>query len=485
MSATRQLSIVHLSDIHFGETHRFDPPRTAAGDRPREPRHPTLLDSLVADLAEDDPGCPVLFALTGDLAQTGSFAEFKQSEEFVRGLAGATTLGRPRGTDAVFMVAGNHDVLFTSADREERWQQWKAFCERVRGTGVDLDGPLVHDRVDDLGAIVVTLNSSIYVERDEPDETRGRVDVAQLTRLRDELRAIDTERLESSIRVALIHHHPVLIPDLVEPNRGYDAVHDSARLLTILRRFGFHVILHGHKHNPHVFIEEATSAYRAAERHPLLIVAGGSVGSTELPDNPQCGNCYNRVVVKWNPDADQTRICVTTRGLCRFDEDGTELLPGSWYWDTLRVDDRQFVGDRVAPAPRDFDWRTFDAERDRDAEDLRVREYARMHGYFPVVEVMPSLEAGQVNEARVWIVSHRPVGGTGRAPDLRRVRWSAGPKFPVIEVTAEQDPNFCATLHYWGPFLIQAHLEFANGESADAHVYARLPGSPAQPAEAV
>ena len=82
----RQLLIIHLSDIHFGSKHKFAPPATAGGDVPEEREYPTLLEKLADDLAEEDPGCPVVLALTGDMAETGSYEEFKKAEEFVRGL---------------------------------------------------------------------------------------------------------------------------------------------------------------------------------------------------------------------------------------------------------------------------------------------------------------------------------------------------------------------------------------------------------------
>ncbi|MEZ5952199.1 MAG: hypothetical protein R3C12_24015 [Planctomycetaceae bacterium] len=53
--------------------------------------------------------------------------------------------------------------------------------------------------------------------------------------------------------LALIHHHPVLIPALVEADRNYDAVLRSGHLLNLLNKYGFHLVLHGHKHWPCTF----------------------------------------------------------------------------------------------------------------------------------------------------------------------------------------------------------------------------------------
>lgn len=479
MNDTPQLLIIHLSDIHFGGRHRFSAPATPAGDVPDD-AYPTLLKKLVADVAGEDPGCPVLIAVTGDVAETGSYDEFKKAKEFLSHLAEAVVYGRARGIGSIFVVPGNHDVLFTCSDIGERWQQWTDFHNDLYKASVDRAKPRdfarVHDCLDELGAIVVCVNSSMYVEQGKSDQDRGRVDMDQLLRLEEELEQIDRLRLDSAIRVALIHHHPVLIPALAEPNRGYDAVLNSAQLLRILRQFGFHVILHGHKHNPYIFTEDSSSAYQSGEQRPILIVAGGSVGSTSLPSIPGCLNTYNRIMIKWHPRASQARIQVVTRGLCVFNQDRTERLPGKWEWETLKRDDRYFIAGERAPVAGGMAVRGFVDASDGVFQEERIAEYRRLRGNFPVVEVMPSLVPGQAYEARVWIVHHR-----GSVPDdvpeewPVRVIWSAGRRFPVAEVDREQDPNFCAAFNYWGAMLIQARMEFADGGREQAHVYARLP----------
>lgn len=475
----RQLAIVHLSDVHFGSEHIFNPPTTAGGDAPEEPGFPTLIEKLQADLALECAGCSVLVAVTGDLAQTGSYKELKQAEGFIRGLSAAPVMGAEISAKEIYMVPGNHDVVFNGSDIGERWQQWTELHSRLSRTPIDREKPweldTVDDRLDDLDAIIATINSAVHVEKGKPDQDRGRVDTRQIDALADRLAAIDPDRLQSAIRIALIHHHPVLIPDLVEAGRGYDAVHNSAPLLTTLRRFGFHLVLHGHKHNPHVFTEDAISAYRGGEQRPISIIAGGSVASRELPQRPRCGNCYNQILVKWTPSADQSRIVVKTRGLTVEDDEGGDLLASKWSWRTLRTDDRQFIGGAEVPSPQGGASRDFDSAHDAAAEAERSREYQRLRFTFPVAAVMPSLEPNQVNEVRLWIVQHPPPVGVEVGPAVERVRWSAGKRFPVVTVTADEDPKMCAVLHYYGPMLVQAHIEFADGQSADAHIYVRMP----------
>src|SRR5215467_5773201 len=124
LPATRQLLIIHLSDIHFGKQHRFDPPPTADGDTPKRAGYPQLLQKLVDDLKGPDPGCPVIICVTGDLATAATYGEFQEAEEFLRGLASEKILGQPRGMDSIFLVPGNHDVEYDSRDVGKRWQRF-------------------------------------------------------------------------------------------------------------------------------------------------------------------------------------------------------------------------------------------------------------------------------------------------------------------------------------------------------------------------
>jgi 3',5'-cyclic AMP phosphodiesterase CpdA len=474
--ATRQLHIIHLSDAHFGKNaHRFDPPPTPAGDTPKRDGYPQLLQKLVEDLSGPDPGCPVIICITGDLATAATYGEFQEAEEFIRGLASAPILGKSRGMESIFLTPGNHDVEYNGPDVGQRWQRYVELYNRLYGTSIKREDPWalvkLFDRTNETGAVILCLNSSIHVQRGAPDEERGHIDMKQLAAIDSSLKGLAAQDKEASIRVALVHHHPVLIPPLAEPGRGYDAVHNSGKLLTILRRNGFHIVLHGHKHIPCNFTDDTQSPFWQQQR-PLLIVAGGSVGSTGLPDYPNRCNCYNRITVKWHPAAGQTRIVVETRGLTIFETGGTEALPNAWQWKTLRYDDRQFFNGQKMPRKKKLVKEKFGTAAHLKSETLREEVYKHARGNMPVVEVVPSLIPGQAYEARIWIVGHK---SRTEADIPLKVTWSAGGWFTTIVVKKEDDIHFCAAFNYWGSFLIQGKLEFADGTSACVHVYARMP----------
>ncbi|MDX2152582.1 MAG: metallophosphoesterase [Bryobacteraceae bacterium] len=473
INLTRQLHVVHLTDLHFGPDHRFAPPRTVMGEPGPRAGFPTLLTKLAEDLQEPKVE-DLIFCITGDFTTTAIFDEYDDAEKFVTGLADTEVCGARRGMKNVFMVPGNHDVNYTSPKVGERWERYTGFYNRLYGTTHRHDQPLgmvqLHDRTADLGALVLTLNSCVYVEKGKKSEQQGMVDYEQLGTVEKLLKAVPPDGLRNSIRIALIHHHPVLIPALAEPSRSYDAVENAGLLLSLLRQYGFQLVLHGHKHSPFVFTEDSSSAWSDTPQ-PIVIAAGGSAGSTGLPTNySRNSNCYNRITVKYYPDGGQTRVQVQTRGLTIFKPNGAEDLPHNWRWVPLKVEDKSFSSQHCVPEVRaQIRPRTPPPEEMRVLDQARAAEYQKRRGNMPVVEVKPSLVRGQAYEARCWVVGH------GQREVPVRVTWSAGRHFPVITIAAEDDGLFCVEFHYWGPMLIEACMEFADGGTVRAHVYARLP----------
>lgn len=498
MSATTQIRIVHLSDIHFHETagdsvHRFASPRTAAGGPMANPGLVDLLHSLrddwqSVDWAPEQQGElrgpeereHVVLALTGDLTQTAAPSEFNLLDAFVRGLRDGQVFGSSLDAKDIFVVPGNHDVIYVQPDTSARWQPYCTFYQRLRGQLCDPGDPGALTRVidrSDIGLVVAELNSCAYVQQNTPDAQRGQIDDQALAVLRGQLEQIDASVRQNCVRIALVHHHPIVLPQLVEPGRGYDAIVNSEKLIAILQRYGFHAIMHGHKHNPHTFSTDAAPAWSAESVQPIMVIAGGSASSTELPDKWRSStNTYNVTTIKWHPRSGQARVRVVTRGLVRHHPDGRPFdFTTEWKWRTLRVEDRRLIQNETLPPVRGTNtiaYELCDQVISSEQREKRRGWYHELRGNMPTIETMPSLVAGQAYEVRMWIVGH-----DGRAPENipREVIWSAGRSFPIWICRAEDDPNFCAFYHYWGAVAIQALLRFHDGTEAVAHVYARIP----------
>jgi 3',5'-cyclic AMP phosphodiesterase CpdA len=471
----RSVTVVHLSDLHFGPTHRFERQTTAAGDRVADGQ--TLLDSLKADLAsmlsEQTPetSAPVLIAVTGDLTDAAAPEQFREAttfildlEEFLRDWAARTVI-----------VPGNHDVRWEESDIDDRLSAWRGFAQdRLKRKVVGLpDHPFAQvydDYAASHGTIVAAINSAGFVERGKPDENRGRISPNGIVDLDQQLKSLPDD--DTSLRIALVHHHPILIPDLVEAGRGYDAIVDSGDLLKVLRRHGFHLILHGHKHLPFNFSEDSRAAYstrQAREQRPMLVVCGGSVGSSEVSDRMEIPtNYYNILRIKWLPISGECRSRIEPRQLVRY-ESGTPLPRGEWHWEACLADDRCFE-----PPPAEGDDVPLQGQTVPFAESgiddtPRINAYQSNRGAFPVVKIRPSLVQSQAHEAYVWIEYHR----AKPPPDKRlaKVIWSAGRLHEVTSVSDDPSDRFAAIFTYYGPMLVMAELTFADGYRSTQFIY--------------
>lgn len=470
----RQLCIVHLSDLHFGPRHRFRPMSAPDGSQPDRSGYPRLDETLQSYWQQRDAECSVIAAVTGDSTQAASPAQFAELTRFLAALAGSDVVGASLPPDSTFIVPGNHDVAYDGQTTDARWQPYCSFYQSFRNRMVHASQPdaltTVHDRVADLGAVIAEVNSCAFIEKGTPEEQRGQININSLDYLRRQLDEIDPEDLAGSIRVALVHHHPILLPVFAEPSRGYDSIIHADKLLMVLRDYDFHLILHGHKHYPHVFSYDPECAWTTERTRPTVIVAGGSSASLDLPSGANACNTYNEIMVKWNPSADQGRVQVVSHGLETSDEFGREQLPSKWRWVPIRVVDRLIGTSRDVPDRGRVHFSAFAAGPERCHERAREETYAKLRGNMPVVEIIPSFASDQAYDARVWIVPH----GSRDVPV--EVTWSCGKRFKMQTCKASENQHFAAEFRYYGPMLVQARLTFGDGKTANGHVYARLPG---------
>ena len=209
-----------------------------------------------------------------------------------------------------------------------------------------------------------------------------------------------------------MHHHPVLLPSFVEPDRDVDEILNARSILDLLREHGFQLILHGHKHYPQIFSYDPDPAWETAKTPiPQLIVAGGAAGSKTLPDGKERANTYNVMAIKWNPDALQARVQVVTRGLIRTGPAGNSIqIAGlgkrsACTTGYCRLSKLCLCSDHSL----ELNFRTPDDE----LEFARSKQYQELRFNMPVVEVLPLLIAGQGYEAlRVDCTSFQASQGT-------------------------------------------------------------------------
>lgn len=494
---TRYVELIHLSDLHFGPDHRFRPATPPAGGSPKQSGYPDLADSLIKDLSDprnepprpeiglrlkgqqewDVPPMPKLYCFSGDFVTTGSKEQFAEAIAFMKKVAISPPPEIKPSPVGFVVCPGNHDLDWAAPTTALRWDTYATFLNAIyKDEKFDADSAEHFGGVtvfEEIGVLVLSLNSETGVQKnphDPNDQYRGDLTDAQLAWADQQLKAIEPEKLRSYIKVAMVHHHPILIPSLAEPKRSYDAINGAQLFLSRLHRYGFHVILHGHKHYPHTFHENVRNAFERTDEHSIVVVAGGSCGSISLPKKRDATQTYNRIRIHWSAAQASLRVQVVTRGLVTVDKDETDLLAPEWYWKTIATDDRHFLLGRRTLALSAAAMRY---ELPSPIDKAREDEYKRTRANFPVAEIKPSLLPGQTNEVLLRIVPHLSRYRTPQ-DDPVKVTWSAGPKFPKVTVTRAEDREFCAVFLYWGGALIQADMTFADGKTATAFVYAPL-----------
>ena len=142
-------------------------------------------------------------------------------------------------------------------------------------------------------------------------------------------------------------------------------------------------------------------------------------------------NFYNILRIKWLPKSGECRSRIEPRQLVRY-EAGTALPRGEWRWESCLADDRCY---EPPPAEQDeflLATAPFAASGVEDAPRIGVYESNR--GFFPVVEIRPSLITSQAHEANLWIEHHPFKKGTSDKR-LLKVVWSAGKRHEVASIS--------------------------------------------------
>lgn len=280
MDSRPALTVLHVSDFHFGRYHRFE------GDDGLG----SLLDRLRQDLDErrDRDGLrPDLIVLSGDFAEYGLKAEFERAQRFAQGLARLVELPNRR----VVMVPGNHDInwkrsqaYFLTCEDEgvapamPYWPKFKhyaeffdRFYEGESGISFTEEEPWSFFEYPELGVVVAGLDSAM-IESHRAEDHHGFLGERQLRAFAEKLRPY---KERGFLRIGVMHHDPL-------QRRAPKAEEDSRDLNRLLRPW-INLVLHGDVHE-----EKLQWLYGNV---PILGVGSAAVGvdqrAPEIPNEYQ------------------------------------------------------------------------------------------------------------------------------------------------------------------------------------------------------
>ncbi|HLL04173.1 MAG TPA: metallophosphoesterase [Myxococcaceae bacterium] len=257
MSAPKPITLLHLSDLQFGRSHRFGPLSSPAPDGSLESLFSRLQEDLER-LRQDEEVSPDLVAVTGDLAEWGKKSEFDDVFTFLERLAGLLKLTR----DRILVVPGNHDInrqacesyfLSRASDeqppKEPYWPKFRhyaAFFERyyagLSGIRFTEEEPWSLFELPELKVVVAGLNSTMK-ESHRPEDHYGWVGEQQLRWFAEKLRSYKDR---GWLRIGLVHHNVQR-----QATDDTENLRDAGALGRILGG-ELNLLLHGHTHEGHI-----------------------------------------------------------------------------------------------------------------------------------------------------------------------------------------------------------------------------------------
>ncbi|HUS00031.1 MAG TPA: metallophosphoesterase family protein [Pyrinomonadaceae bacterium] len=219
-------TIVHISDIHFGDA------------------DPGVVESLVEKVVEIRPS---LVVVSGDLTQRARTKQFQEARAFL------DRLPNPQ-----VVVPGNHDVPLYNVFRRFVYPLSK-FRKHITD---DLKPAVVDDEVAVFG---INTARSLTVKG-------GRVSEQQVGELERKLCALDEQKLK-----IVVTHHPFDLPEGFDED---DIVGRAKMVMPRLVQCGADVFLAGHLHVSNV--THSATRYRLDNGYAALIIQAGTAASMRV-----------------------------------------------------------------------------------------------------------------------------------------------------------------------------------------------------------
>ncbi len=278
------VTILQLSDLHFGEDHRFQKVRDKRF--PHEDM-PSLQKALITSLKTSGKQ-PDIVVVSGDLTERGDFQEFNQALSFLKGLEKALKLDRKR----FIVVPGNHDVRWSKQDAgadvgSDKMTEYRGFYELLYKQRPIEQSPLCrvqyYEFKDKPNVALIGFDSCVI----ENGETAGigYVGVTQLNNALAKLKSMTANNTEC-MKIAVLHHHLIPVASLEKlptEKKSFSLVADATKVLMRLQEEGFALILHGHQHQPFC-AELRFPLARTHGQKPMAIIGMGSAGIRPSPD---------------------------------------------------------------------------------------------------------------------------------------------------------------------------------------------------------
>ncbi len=285
---TGKISILHISDLHFGTSHRFQPNKDLPADD-----IPTLGGLLSHDLENNNILVDIL-VISGDITNIGSSDEFESALNEIEYLQRIFDIS----LENIIIVPGNHDITWQSDNSGNTASKaaYRFFYRGLYGKYPEEDDRFFHIQfIEKKNVLIAGLDSCVL---EKPDRAGiGFIGHKQRSLLKEKIREIEKDHPDC-LKIAAMHHH--LLPveqDLHIPkeDKNFSLVMDASMVLRDLYDLNFAAILHGHKHQP--FCADIR-LYGTERQSPMAIIGSGSTGAERGELGEISKNHYNIIEIE-------------------------------------------------------------------------------------------------------------------------------------------------------------------------------------------
>ena len=313
-------TILHLSDLHLG---RDIIPRALIRLRPWWKRvDQSVIRGIASAIGQLEPDYVVI---SGDVVNKPKKTNFREASDCLRQIFLDSGFDLKR---KVLIVPGNHDVSFFprkhSNDRR-RLRRYREFLRDFFGE-TDIDARLHRFyHVDSHGKVIIfCLDSTL--KRSAP-LAEGELGSVQRNWVKEELRKLSAQvgaSYPDYVKIAVVHHHVVPIAGTSVSGERFMQLLDAGDVLRLFREEGFSLVLHGHKHFPHVF------PMVHSDSGVLTVIGGGTTTCCFLEEQRGQGNNFN--VIKVFPELNKLEV-----QLFRANENGEFIETNSKTYPLFRI----------------------------------------------------------------------------------------------------------------------------------------------------
>lgn len=276
-------TILHLSDLHFGESHGF---RQYLVTPAESVQRVSLLDRVLTAVNKAEADIGIVVA-SGDFVSKGTTDDYPAAADFLCELLDRLQLEKKH----LVLVPGNHDFktrvamnsLPTMDYSHER--PYRDFVSGLLGVTKEAEIERLQHFVLSSGEHVVFGSLNSVRLRGKETKEYGYVGLHRYAEMFDYMNQILAQTGTDAYRIAVLHHHVLPVQELESPRDGVPVslTVDAAQLLDELQERRFDALLHGHQHKPFYSLVSRSiisgTSVKSPERR-IAIIGNGSSGAT-------------------------------------------------------------------------------------------------------------------------------------------------------------------------------------------------------------